>query len=489
MTTTVHAETDLDCFGKTDLPISHNGEVSVEWLLTNSGTGMLETGAREYQREKVAPLQWKQNILRTILTDTYAKIPQIHIRVKNLGGAFYFEAVDGQQRITSLVDFLNNKFPLANGLKTFDNISIGGLTAKELREKYPHILNRIKNYRITTIWYENLDDDQISRLFVEVLNNTNDMKPQEIRNAIRGLLSTYIRNKVRYEDQHKLFTRITIGTGNKAKTHLKHLPKLALKGRMEADEWLSQLIYLNEVGPTNGVSNQKLTEWVRDVQLPGNKAAIGSESKFKPIQKRCDELLDFSYKIITSVDSTNRHKVTPMSAMLMILYAIQIEKTGQKISDVKAYTDAYFDVIARWSDTKTKLYINRKTIDGKQMPPMVELFGGKNSNAIGTIFKILDEELDKNPHVFGIIKLDDRESFKKSDILKKWKEQDKKCFYTGRLLTEDQLVGDHFVPRSWGIAKGGVTEYENLRVTDAQTNLKKLNMHGDDFMRLIKKTT
>jgi hypothetical protein len=453
--------------------------------LTSKGNRTLETGAREYQREKVAPLQWKQNILRTILTDTYAKIPQIHIRAKNIGGVFYFEAVDGQQRITSIVDFLNNEFPLAEGLKTYDNIYVGGLTAMELREKYPHILNRIKNYRITTIWYENLDDDQVSRLFVEVLNNTNDMKPQEIRNAIRGLLSTYIRNKVRYEVPHKLFTRTTTVTGNKTHTYLKYLPKLTLKGRMEADEWLSQLIYLNEVGPTNGVSNQKLTEWVRDIQLPGNKAAVGSDSKFKPIQKRCDDLLDFSYKIITSVDSTNAHKITPMSAMLMILYAIQIEKTGRKISDVKAYTTAYFDVISRWSDTTTKLYGSRKTVGGKQMPPMGELFGGKNSNAIGTIFAILDEELAKAPHTFGIIKLDDRESFKRSDILKKWAEQDYKCFYHNRPLKEEELVGDHYIPRSWGIDRGGVTEYNNLAVTDMQTNLEKLSMHGDAYIKKL----
>jgi len=484
MTVTVHAESLHTHLGKEVDPISHNGETSVEWLISAAGSGILETGAREYQREKVAPLEWKQNVLRTVLFNTYAKIPQIHVRVKKVHDTFYFEIVDGQQRVTTLIDFLNNKFPLAKGLKTFDNINVGGMTAKDLLKEYPFIINRIKQYRITTIWYENLTDDEVSTLFVEVLNNTNDMAAQEIRNAIRGLFSSYVRNTVRFEDQHEFFTRVKVG-GKKEKTYLKYLPKLTLKGRMEADEWFSQLIYMNEHGATNGVSNQKLTEWVRTIQLPGNIAAIGSESKFNKLRKRCDDLLDFTHKIIESVDSTDAPKLSPMVAMILVLYAVHIEKSGKKIVDAKAYTRAFFDVMSRWSDTKKKIYINYKTIDGNQMPPMSELFGGKNNNAIGSIFFILDKERAENPDIFGSIQLDEREKFKKSDILKKWEEQGYKCFYTGRELTEDQLVGDHYVPRSWGIDRGGVTEYHNLVVTDEQTNLQKLNMHGDDFIKKL----
>ena len=37
------------------------------------------------------------------------------------------------------------------------------------------------NYKIKNTWYENLSDEITSELFVEVLNNTNGMKAQEIR--------------------------------------------------------------------------------------------------------------------------------------------------------------------------------------------------------------------------------------------------------------------------------------------------------------------
>lgn len=485
----VTSENFTSYLGKADVPKSHLGDVSVEWLIAHASNGTLETGAREYQREKVAPLLWKQNLLNTVLADTVARIPQIHIRVKsNSDGTFNFEIIDGQQRVTTLIDFLQNKFALARGQRTAENTLVGNMNMREVERHYPQIIHRIKQYRITTTWYENIDDAQTARLFVEVLNNTNDMKPQEIRNAIRGLLSEYIRNRSRFENQHELFSRKVTGHGTaREKITLEHLPRLALKGRMEVDEWLSQLIYLNEHGAINGVSNKALTDWITNIQRPGNKAAIGSEKRFREIEKRSDDLLDFAFKLVDSVDHKYKNHLSPMMAMMMILYGAELQKSNLKVVDPKAYTDMYFDIITRWSDTKTKLYINHKMADKKsQMPPMKELFGGKNSKAIGTIFYILDLERDKNPNKFGLLLMDPRETFSEYDIIKKWKEQDGKCFYTGRPLNEDEIVGDHYIPRSWGIDKGGVTEYSNLVVTDSRTNIRKGKMDGDTFVNLLK---
>ena len=77
-------------------------------------------------------------------------------------------------------------------------------------------------YRISCLWYENLEDDAVSDLFVNILNNVNDMKEQEIRNAVRGFLSTYIRDTSRFEEMHDLFERQIITTdkkGNKKKNN------------------------------------------------------------------------------------------------------------------------------------------------------------------------------------------------------------------------------------------------------------------------------
>ena len=87
---------------------------------------------------------------------------------------------------------------------------------------------------------------------------------------------------------------------------------------------------------------------------------------------------------------------------------------------------------------------------------------------------------------FGVTELDPRETFSKGDILKKWYEQDCKDYYTKLPLDEKDFAGDHYIPRSWGIKKGGVTEYHNLVVCHHTINNQKLNMHGDDFIKKLK---
>jgi len=85
----------------------------------------------------------------------------------------------------------------------------------------------------------------------------------------------------------------------------------------------------------------------------------------------------------------------------------------------------------------------------------------------------------------GLILLDPRVSFSRADILKKWQEQGGKCFYTDEPISEDNLAGDHYIPRSLGVEEGGVTEYENLVVCSKRLNNKKSNMKGDDFAKMI----
>lgn len=483
-------------FGKIDEPISHNGDVSVQFLKDAQGVS-LETGAREYQREKVAKLDWKQAIILTILSKSYARIPQIHIRVTpTQGGGFRFEIVDGQQRVTTILDFINGKFklPTDNDAYIIDGMDCRGMSIKDIKDKFPKLYSKIMEYRISCLWYENLEDDAVSDLFVNILNNVNDMKEQEIRNAVRGFLSTYIRDTSRFEEMHDLFERQIITTdkkGNKKKTILKHFsPVFKLNGRMEVDEWLSELIYLKKHGFENGVTPQILTKWIKDTQRGSGE--FTTKAKFNKFKKEIDELLDFSYKTITSVQNIHKDKLTPWLSMLLVLYADSLKNQSYDI-DVKKYTKRFFEIYRKWSDQDEKLYMNETMANGNQMQPFKDLFGGKNTNAIKTICSILDREkladMDSYGDVesFGLLKLDPRETFSEAQILQKWEEQDGKCFFTGEELDRNDLAGDHYIPRSWGVAKGGVTEYSNLVVTSKLLNLKKGARHGDEFLAELKK--
>src|SRR6056300_1275549 len=112
-------------FTEPGISASIRGAFTIQELHQMS-TGQLNTSPREYQREKVASVSWKQELHRTVLADTVAKIPELHIRVitrtrtgKVLSKSV-LELLDGQQRATTLIDYINNEF------QTGDLPSVGG---------------------------------------------------------------------------------------------------------------------------------------------------------------------------------------------------------------------------------------------------------------------------------------------------------------------------------------------------------------------------
>ena len=455
-----------------------DGSVSVKFIYKDAD---INYGKREYQREKVATVPWKQGILITILSNSFRSIPEIHIRVVKINDEYLtYELVDGQQRVTSITDFLSGLYPLPEDL-IIDGKDVGGMYVEKLKLTYTDLYERILNYRISCKWYENISDIQTADLFVEVLNNTNDMKPQEIRNAVSGVFSTWVRDTARGDIAngvkcHKLFQTV----GDENKKSLKYFGKFDLKGRMEIDQFLSELCFLLLKGFKNGISHAPHTAWVKDIQRPGGIY----EDKFTD-KKLLEKLLTFSYDIIKSVPKEYKTKLTPMLSQIMVLYANDLKSRYGKVIP-SLFTKAFFSTYEKWSCDKKKLYMNETTVNGNQMMQFKDLFGGKNKNAIETICYVLNKELESDKNSFGIIEMDQREVFSDEDIYKKWKEQNMIDYYDGLPLEQEDAVGDHYIARSEGIDNGGVTEYYNLVVTSSYNNSIKSNMNAEAFMNQLR---
>lgn len=369
------------------------------------------------------------------------------------------------------------------------NLDLSNMNAQDVRNKFPHLYEQVLNYRITNTWYENLSDDMTSDLFVEVLNKTNDMKPQEKRNAVRGFLSSYIRDNARFE-VHDLFSRDIKNVGTKKeKQVLKYFPKLKLNGRMEADEFLSQLLYGIVKGWRSGVTENPLTTWVKTEQLEG--AIYKVEQSWKKEQKGFDTFLDFCLGLVKTINSNNKKRLTKNMAFNLFLYGYDLQNTYGKL-DKQMYTDWWFDVYTRWSQIPKNgnPLFHGHTHPGnkeKALPQFDALFGGLNKNAISAQIYVLDLELNKDKSKAGVVELDSRETFSKSDIQKKFFEQGQKCFYTGESLNLGNAAGDHYIARSLGIKRGGVTEYDNLVVTSSILNNEKDNKTPEEFYKFLVK--
>lgn len=465
------------------------GEVSIDWLFDSCFKEKnFFTGVRTYQREKVASTSWKQEVLKTILEEGYKSIPEIHIRVMS---PLRFELTDGQQRTSAPLDFMNDGFPLAD--KTiFRGKDYGGLLYSELPDE---VKDAIRNYSISCKWYVNLTDQETSDLFIKILNNVNTMNHQEMRNAVLGVYSDFVRNTARddglaqYTDfVHPVFQRTTDRDG---KQTLNYFSKgFKLNGRMEVDEWLQNLCYLFSYGKdwTKGVSSQTMqTKWVKEVQDTG-----GIFAETYTDEKLIRQILDLALKIFSTYP--DRQRLSPMVSLIIVCYAVELIGIKGKGAGRKLNTNVSFDpvkfglqfnnVYTDWSDLKKKLFEKETMWTANDsdvaapMQPFKQLFGGKNAIAIGTIKKVLDKY---TPEEWGITQKDTKRAFTKDEISQRLTEQGGKCFWTGVPLTLDRAVGDHYVLHSLG----GETTMNNLVVTSKQINGKRLNMQAEGFAAYI----
>ena len=469
---------------KTNESISFDGKVSIDFLSQPQTGVSFNHGAREYQREKVASTEWKQAIMETIFSNGFKKIPPLHLRIvrHETDGVTHIEIenIDGRQRASSPIDFVNGEFVVGN-IPPVNGVDISGKSFEELRVKYPAIHSLLMDYQINCFWYDNISDDETADLFVNVLNNVNDMKPQEIRNAVRGHFSSYVRELARpYKSSHKSTHFLHRSESDSGKEYLTFMPKISLSGRMEVDEWVSQLIYMYYNGWKNGISQPKHTQWVKNEQKNG---IFSNETKWKSeYQKEIKPLIDFASKVIRIFPNDRRNKLTSMFSLILTHYGYEMFQQYENMIE-SVYVEKFLQIYDDWNCETNKLYMNETQYNGKQMGPISASFNGKNKNALETIVKVLDkvDELEQ----WGVVELDPRKSFKKDDIMRKAKEQDWICPFTGVSLKDKikVLVGDHKIPRIKGIKAGGVTEYHNLIVTTHEVNRKKSTMSSEDFSK------
>ena len=101
------------------------GVANIEWL----NSAPIDNQPRAYQREKVAGLLWKQELLVSVIEKVKevdcVVLNMIHIRIVEKDGEVYYELIDGQQRVTSITDFVNNKFALGNNFMVGDLVISG----------------------------------------------------------------------------------------------------------------------------------------------------------------------------------------------------------------------------------------------------------------------------------------------------------------------------------------------------------------------------
>lgn len=479
----------LDEFADGSENFSFKSRLSVAEICRDYENQKVDTTPREYQREKVATVKWKQDLVLTVLNDEIAFIPEIHIRVirfYNQGvPQWKIELLDGQQRTTTLIDFKRDVFTLPQGIETIDTFDVAGKKFSELPQP---LQEKFNNYMLFSSNYINISNAEAAHLFIDVLNNTNEMNAQEKRNAERGVLAQWIRDTARFGDtRHELFDRLP-HPKNKDEEVMKYFAPGFGVGRMQSDEWLAQLFYLSKKGWTNGITQNNLTKWYQETNAEGGVYNSPQSKEWIADRKVMDLILKDSKNLISNVDKKHKKKLSSMVTLVMCLFYQELKSIHRKV-DQKVFADKFFSVYDEWSCTKKQKYSGLLQWDNKKaLGQFKSLFGGKNKNAMQTIRMVLvDYNLkEDNLREWGIVKVDSRRTFSTDEIERKWIEQGCKCYYTGEDLDLEECVGDHGIPWSWGIERGGVTDYDNLIVTSEYHNTRKSDKYtAAEYLQLL----
>lgn len=128
----------------------------------------------DFQRNEV----WSK-AAQIMLIDTIIKgvpIPKVYIKSIIQGGNTYRVVIDGQQRLTAILKFVNNELALKKPY-------IGDYQGKKFEELPPDIQNQILRYKIDINEIFNPTDEEIRDLYSRVNKYTVQLNKQELRRA------------------------------------------------------------------------------------------------------------------------------------------------------------------------------------------------------------------------------------------------------------------------------------------------------------------
>jgi len=146
-----------------------------------------------YQREAGVWSKEKQQLFIDSLLNGY-DVPKLYLNEFPPDEKFRFAVIDGKQRLSALLDFMSDKYSLAEDFKYQGSLR-GGDCPQE-NSKYSKFTERAKevfksiSLHVTKI--ENASEEDIEALFAR-LNNGESLNSAESRNAIGGEMAELIR--------------------------------------------------------------------------------------------------------------------------------------------------------------------------------------------------------------------------------------------------------------------------------------------------------
>ncbi|MDG1911462.1 MAG: DUF262 domain-containing protein, partial [Flavobacteriaceae bacterium] len=427
-----------------DLTIDENENRKIIWQAKDFSirefSSMLQDGDLElqpqYQRKYVASPKIASKLIESILMDV--PIPVIYLAEENDGS---YSVIDGQQRLTSFISFINGKYPDGDLFKLTGLKVLKELNRKQFSDIDKEFQNKIRKTTLHTIIIKKESNDDVKFEIFERLNTGSiKLNEDEIRNTVyRGKYINLLSELEENETFHELVK----------KDNFKN--RMIYRGLILRFFALSEKSYLNSVPSMKQFCNKELRD---------NRNL--SDEKIKEYKSRFLDSLDM-VKVVFGENSfrryipnnENENGYWAKSRINMALYDIQLcGFVNYSKNDVFRNADYI-------RESMLDLMINnQKFIDSI-------LIQTSDRNVLKTRFKLWLEKLDE---IIGDSNYQSRtfsyqtkkELFEKNPV----------CSISGqRILSIDDCEVDHIKPFS----KGGKTELSNAQLVLRYFNRAKNN--------------
>lgn len=238
-----------------------------------------------FQRNLVWTTKQKSFLVDSILNGF--PIPELYMQAIVLedGGKNYI-VVDGQQRITACLEFIEGHFEIDGK----DSPSLGGLTFDDLTKEQK---KKFYGYQFVVRMLPEISDLELREIFQRLNRNNVVLNPQELRQATYWGSFIKLMNKLA---THELWTKIDVFTATDIK-------------RMKDVEFISELA----IAVLHGVQNKKQT---LDKYYELYEQEF--EEKFE-IQEKFDKVLREIIKILPNIGSTRWSKKTDFYTLFVLL--------------------------------------------------------------------------------------------------------------------------------------------------------------------------
>lgn len=230
----------------------------ITWLLDLHRNTQLDRDP-PYQRRSVWTLRDKQFFLDTIFRNYPSPAIFLHKTINEAGKATY-HVVDGKQRTSTIIDFVNDKIRIS---KEFGDIRLDGKKWSDLQGEHD-LKHKFWNYQITVEMLDFIEGAIVNEVFDRLNRNARRLTSQELRHA---KFEGWLISEVETESTRDEWRTLGVVTTARAK-------------RMADSQFISELLLVILENQMLGFDQDALDEFYAKYEVPSETAPEMNEELF-----------------------------------------------------------------------------------------------------------------------------------------------------------------------------------------------------------------